>query len=231
MSNLIQDRYEALQREHPEWHLPDISNPRLDYRDLARRDQAISYIMDDLMSDLRNRRIDELADVADIAGKGALGSNAELGMPDSVALAPSGRSSALAASPLEGGTLLAAPDGPVDGAKLARELGLGVKASAQLGRMDGELVPAMGVVAEEATALGLPRPVVTSGNDSTQHVAGSAHYDNRALDFRGNNISDAQGAQWAARVQERLGPSYAVDFERFPDNPARDHLHVAKRPS
>jgi len=231
MSNLIQDRYEALQREHPEWHLPDISNPRLDYRDLARRDQAISYIMDDLMSDLRNRRIDELADVADIAGKGSIGSNAELGMPDSVALPPSGRSSALVASPLEGGTHLAAPDGPVDGAKLARELGLGVKPSAQLGRMDGELVPAMGVVAEEARALGLPRPVVTSGNDSTQHVAGSAHYDNRALDFRGNNISDEQGEQWAERVQQRLGSSYAVDFERFPDNPARDHLHVAKRSS
>lgn len=35
MSNLIQDRYEALQREHPEWHLPDIANPRLDYRDMA----------------------------------------------------------------------------------------------------------------------------------------------------------------------------------------------------
>ena len=231
MSNLIQDRYEALQREHPEWHLPDISNPRLDYRDLARRDQAISYIMDDLMSDLRNRRIDELADVADIAGKGALGSNAELGMPGSVALPPSGSSSALVTSPLEGGTLLKAPDGPVDGAKLARELGLGVKASAQLGRMDGELVPAMGVVAEEARALGLPRPVVTSGNDSSQHVAGSAHYDNRALDFRGNNISDEQGEQWAERVQQRLGSSYAVDFERFPDNPARDHLHVAKRSS
>ncbi|WP_020997443.1 conjugal transfer protein TraG N-terminal domain-containing protein [Sphingomonas sp. ERG5] len=231
MSNLIQDRYEALQREHPEWHLPDISNPRLDYRDLARRDQAISYIMDDLMSDLRNRRIDELADVADIAGKGSIGSNAELGMPDSVALPSSGRSSALVASPLEGGTHLAAPDGPVDGAKLARELGLGVKPSAQLGRMDGELVPAMGVVAEEARALGLPRPVVTSGNDSTQHVAGSAHYDNRALDFRGNNISDEQGEQWAERVQQRLGSSYAVDFERFPDNPARDHLHVAKRSS
>lgn len=231
MSNLIQDRYEALQGEHPEWHLPDISNPRLDYRDLARRDQAISYIMDDLMSDLRNRRIDELADVADIAGKGALGSNAELGMPGSVALPPSGSSSALVASTLEGGTLLKAPDGPVDGAKLARELGLGVKASAQLGRMDGELVPAMGVVAEEARALGLPQPVVTSGNDSTQHVAGSAHYDNRALDFRGNNISDEQGEQWAERVQQRLGSSYAVDFERFPDNPARDHLHVAKRSS
>jgi len=231
MSNLIQDRYEALQREHPEWHLPDISNPRLDYRDLARRDQAISYIMDDLMSDLRNRRIDELTDVADIAGKGSIGSNAELGMPGSVALPPAGHTSALVASTLEGGTLLAAPDGPVDGAKLARELGLGVKASAQLGRMDGELVPAMGVVAEEARALGLPRPVVTSGNDSTQHVAGSAHYGNRALDFRGNNISDEQGEAWAQRVQLRLGTSYAVDFERFPENPARDHLHVAKRSS
>jgi conjugal transfer mating pair stabilization protein TraG len=40
MSNLIQDRYEAMQREHPEWHLPDLSNPRLDYRDLTRRDQG-----------------------------------------------------------------------------------------------------------------------------------------------------------------------------------------------
>ncbi|WP_019054085.1 conjugal transfer protein TraG N-terminal domain-containing protein [Sphingobium xenophagum] len=231
MSNLIQDRYETLQREHPEWHLPDISNPRLDYRDLARRDQAISYIMDDLMSDLRNRRIDELADVADIAGKGALGSNAELGMPGSVALPPSGSSSALVTSPLEGGTLLKAPDGPVDGARLARELGLGVKNGARLSRMDGDLVPAMGVVADEARELGLPRPVVTSGNDSTQHVAGSAHYANRALDFRGNNISDEQGEQWAERVQQRLGSSYSVDFERFPDNPARDHLHVAKRSS
>ena len=231
MSNLIQDRYEGLQREHPEWHLPDISNPRLDYRDLARRDQAISYIMDDLMSDLRNRRIDELADVADIAGKGSIGSNAELGMPGSVALPPSGHTSALAASPLEGGTLLAAPDGPVDGARLARELGLGVKNGARLSRMDGDLVPAMGVVADEARELGLPKPVVTSGNDSTQHVAGSAHYANRALDFRGNNISDEQGEQWAERVQQRLGSSYAVDFERFPDNPARDHLHVAKRSS
>jgi conjugal transfer mating pair stabilization protein TraG len=231
MSNLIQDRYEALQREHPEWHIPDFSNPRLDYRDLARRDQAISYIMDDLMSDLRNRRIDELADVADIAGKGSIGSNAELGMPGSVALPPSGHTSALAASPLEGGTLLAAPDGPVDGARLARELGLGVKNGARLSRMDGDLVPAMGVVADEARELGLPKPVVTSGNDSTQHVAGSAHYANRALDFRGNNISDEQGEQWAERVQQRLGSSYAVDFERFPDNPARDHLHVAKRSS
>ena len=231
MSNLIQDRYETLQREHPEWHLPDLSNPRLDYRDGSRRDQAIAFIMDDLMDDLRAHRINELNDVAGIAGAGALGSNVDLGMPGTPHL-PSGTVAlAPVPSPLEGGTLMAVPDGPVDGAALAKDLGIKVKPGARLGHMDGALVPAMGVVAEEARSLGLPTPVVTSGNDSTQHKAGSAHYDDRALDFRGNNISNEQGEQWAAKVQERLGSAYAVDFERFPDDPARDHLHVAKRRS
>ena len=229
MSNLIQDRYETLQREHPEWHLPDLSNPRLDYRDLTRRDQAITYIMDDLMGDLRAHRINELSDVAGIAGNGSLGTNAGLGMPQTPALPTSPRVEGLVPSPLEGGTLLAVPDGPVDGAALARNLGIKVKPGARLGHMDGDLVPAMGAVAEEARSLGLPTPVVTSGNDSTQHMTGSAHYDDRALDFRGNNISDEQGERWAAQVRSRLGEGYAVQFERFPDKPERDHLHVARR--
>lgn len=229
MSNLIQDRYEALQREHPEWHLPDLSNPRLDYRDVTRRDQAITYIMDDLMGDLRAHRIDELGDVAGIGGNGSLGTNAALGMPQTPALPSAPRAKGLVPSPLEGGTLLAVPDGPVDGAALARDLGIKVKPGARLGHMDGDLVPAMGAVAEEARSLGLPTPVVTSGNDSTQHMAGSAHYDDRALDFRGNNISDEQGERWASQVRSRLGEGYAVQFERFPDNPERDHLHVARR--
>ena len=228
MSNLIQDRYETLQREHPEWHLPDLSNPRLDYRDVTRRDQAITYIMDDLMGDLRAHRINELSDVAGIAGNGSLGTNTALGMPQTpVLLSP--RAEGLVPSPLEGGTLLAVPEGPVDGTALARDLGIKVKPGARLGQMDGDLVPAMGAVAEEARSLGLPTPVVTSGNDSTQHMAGSAHYDDRALDFRGNNISDEQGERWASQVRSRLGDGYAVQFERFPDKPERDHLHVAKR--
>ena len=231
MSNLIQDRYETLQRDHPEWHLPDISNPRLDYRDLTRRDQAITYIMDDLMGDLRAHRINELGDVAVIAGSGSLGTNASLGMPQASSLPPAARSEGLVPSPLEGGTLLAVPEGPVDGAAYARNLGMMVKPGARLGRMDGELVPAMGVVADEARTLGLPTPVVTSGNDSTQHMAGSAHYADRALDFRGNNISDEQGERWATQVRSRLGDGYAVQFERFPDKPERDHLHVARKRS
>ncbi len=229
MSNLIQDRYEALQREHPEWHLPDLSNPRLDYRDVTRRDQAITYIMDDLMGDLRAHRIDELGDVAGIAGNGSLGTNAALGMPQTPALPSAPRTEGLVPLPLEGGTLLAVPEGPVDGAALARDLGIKVKPGARLMHMDGDLVPAMGAVAEEARSLGLPTPVVTSGNDSTQHMAGSAHYDDRALDFRGNNISDEQGERWASQVRSRLGGGYAVQFERFPENPERDHLHVARR--
>jgi conjugal transfer mating pair stabilization protein TraG len=231
MSNLIQDRYEALQREHPEWHLPDLSNPRLDYRDVTRRDQAITYIMDDLMGDLRAHRINELSDVAAIAGSGLLGTNADLGMPRTPALPSTPRAEGLVPSPLEGGTLLAVPDGPVDGAALARDLGIKVKPGARLGHMDGDLVPAMGAVVQEARSLGLPTPVVTSGNDSTRHKAGSAHYDDRALDFRGNNITDEQGDRWAAQVRSRLGDGYSVNFERFPDEPARDHLHVAKRKS
>jgi conjugal transfer mating pair stabilization protein TraG len=229
MSNLIQDRYETLQREHPEWHLPDLSNPRLDYRDVTRRDQAITFIMDDLMGDLRAHRMNELSDVAGIAGNASLGTNAGLGMPPTPALPSAPRAEGLVPSPLEGGTLLAVLDGPVDGAALARDLGIKVKPGARLGHMDGDLVPAMGAVAEEARSLGLPTPVVTSGNDSTQHMAGSAHYDDRALDFRGNNISDEQGERWAEQVRSRLGEGYAVQFERFPDKPERDHLHVARR--
>lgn len=231
MSNLIQDRYETLQREHPEWHLPDLSNPHLDYHDLSRRDQAIAHVMDDLMSDLRAHRINEMNDVAGIAGRGMLGSNGDLGMPGTAHLPSETVTYGLVPSQLEGGTLMAVPSGPIDGAALAKDLGIRVKQGASLKHMDPALVPAMGVVADEARSLGLPTPVVTSGNDSTQHKAGSAHYDDRALDFRGNNISNEQGEQWATMVRGRLGSGYAVGFERFPDDPSRDHLHVAKRRS
>lgn len=81
LSNLIQDRYEALKQDHPEWHLPDLSDPNLGYRDLARRDAAVTLAMDDLMSDLRSQRIEELSDVKALSGAGSLGSHSELGGP------------------------------------------------------------------------------------------------------------------------------------------------------
>jgi len=71
--------------------------------------------------------------------------------------------------------------------------------------------------------------VITSGNDSNQHVDGSRHYQDRALDFRGNTISAEHGHAWARSVQEKLGDSYFVQFEQFPENDSRNHLHVAKK--
>ncbi|MDP3549655.1 MAG: conjugal transfer protein TraG N-terminal domain-containing protein [Novosphingobium sp.] len=78
LSNVIQDRYEALRHDHPEWHLPDLSDPNLGYRDLARRDAAVTLAMDDLMSDLRSQRIEELSDVRALAGTEASGLTAKL---------------------------------------------------------------------------------------------------------------------------------------------------------
>lgn len=61
------------------------------------------FIMDDLMGDLRAHRINELSDVAGIAGSGSLGTNAGLGMPQTPALPTSPRLEGLVPSSLEGG--------------------------------------------------------------------------------------------------------------------------------
>lgn len=84
-------------------------------------------------------------------------------------------------------------------------------------------------VAKAASDLGLPAPVITSALDGV-HSKGSQHYKGRALDFRGNNISVAQGDRLADSLRVRLGSDYQVDFETFPSNPARNHLHVQFRP-
>ena len=83
-------------------------------------------------------------------------------------------------------------------------------------------------VAQCASNLALPRPVITSGNDST-HMKGSLHYENRALDFRGNNLKVAVGQDLAARVGAILGKDYDIAFEVF-ENPTNNHLHVEYDP-
>jgi conjugal transfer mating pair stabilization protein TraG len=120
-------------------------------------------------------------------------------------------------------------DDNADGAGAAAALGISIKPGANLSHLNPDMLPAMAAVAAEARALGLPKPVITSGNDSNQHVDGSRHYQERALDFRGNRISAEQGNAWARSVQAKLGDDYTVQFERFPENPARNHLHVAKK--
>ena len=228
LSNLIQNRYEALRQDHPEWHLPDLSDPNLGYRDLARRDAAVTLAMDDLMSDLRAKRITELSDVKALAGTGILGTHDELGGPATLP-ASLGKQETHSTIPPAMSAMPVGPDDNVDGARAAAALGISIKPGANLSQLNPDMLPAMAAVAAEARALGLPKPVVTSGNDSKQHVDGSRHHQARALDFRGNRISAEQGNAWARSVQAKLGDNYAVQFERFPENPARNHLHVAKK--
>jgi len=121
--------------------------------------------------------------------------------------------------------------GTVDGNALARENGIGVKSDAvKIGKLDANMAPVFAAVAQAAREQGLPQPVITSGNDS-RHMNGSRHYDDKAVDFRGNNITDAQGERLEARVRELLGPNYDVDFEKFPSRPSNDHLHVEYDPN
>jgi len=78
MSNLIFQRYEQARKDHPEMLLPELSDPNLNWQEMQRRDAGVAFVMSDLMGDLRNRRIDELGDVA---GVGSMSRGGSLGVP------------------------------------------------------------------------------------------------------------------------------------------------------
>lgn len=121
------------------------------------------------------------------------------------------------------------PTGTIDGNVAARDNGVAVKsARVQMDRLDASMGPVIAAVAQAARELGLPQPVITSANDS-RHSDGSLHYRDRALDFRGNNISLADGQRLEARVNQILGAGYDVDFETFA-NASNNHLHVEYDP-
>ncbi|ATY32525.1 VgrG-related protein [Sphingomonas psychrotolerans] len=117
----------------------------------------------------------------------------------------------------------------IDGNEVAAANGVDVKNSGvKIAKLDARMGPVIVAIADVARSLGLPRPVITSGNDSG-HMTGSLHFKNRALDFRGNNLKISVGQRLAADVATRLGAGYDVIFETFA-NPARNHLHVEYDP-
>jgi hypothetical protein len=116
-------------------------------------------------------------------------------------------------------------DDRIDGAAVAAANGVGVKPGAMVSNLHPRMAPVIVAVARAAATLGLPGPVITSGNDST-HKSGSLHFKNRALDFRANNITDPQSVAFQHAVEAIVGDDYDVIFEKFPANPANDHLHV-----
>ncbi|MCX7282684.1 MAG: hypothetical protein NTX28_01345 [Novosphingobium sp.] len=120
-----------------------------------------------------------------------------------------------------------APDagGSVDGNVIAAANGVGVKSAAvKISKLHPKMEAVIVTVAKVVRTLGLPTPVITSGNDS-KHMNGSLHYSWRALDFRGNNVTVAIGKKFAQEVSASLGKDYDVAFETFL-NASNNHLHV-----
>lgn len=84
-------------------------------------------------------------------------------------------------------------------------------------------------VANVAEALRLPADmVITSGNDS-QHMAGSKHYTDEALDFRTKHLTPHDRGLLVAGVKEKLGKDYDVVLESV--GGPNEHLHVEHDPS
>jgi hypothetical protein len=117
----------------------------------------------------------------------------------------------------------------IDGNAVAAREGVRVKSNAvKISRLHPKMEPVIVAVAAAARKLALPQPVITSGNDS-QHMKGSLHFKNRALDFRGNNIQPAVGKRLESEVRAILGQDYDVAFELFM-NASNNHLHVEYDP-
>lgn len=118
---------------------------------------------------------------------------------------------------------------------LHNRYGIDFKIGANVANLINEIKIALPIISEIANSLGLPTPVITSGNDGYYsngqpiHKIGSLHYQNAAIDIRGNNITDAQLRAFSSAVSARLGTNFDVQAEFFV-NPVRDHLHVEYDP-
>lgn len=73
---------------------------------------------------------------------------------------------------------------------------------------------------------GASTPVITSGNDG-RHRVNSRHYRDLAIDIRGNNVSDKTLKAIAQELKKILGNQYYVEAEFFPNDPQKDHIHIA----
>ncbi len=65
--------------------------------------------------------------------------------------------------------------------------------------------------------------VVTSANDS-QHMQGSRHYRDEALDFRVHGLSSKQMRDWRDVIARRLGSGYRAILES--EGTSNAHLHI-----
>lgn len=93
--------------------------------------------------------------------------------------------------------------------------------------LNSQMYAAMPKIAEVWKTNNAGQLMITSGNDSSEHVKNSKHYEGKAIDLRGQHLSNQQMKTLANNLQTSLGADYQVLAEFFPSNPARDHIHVA----
>lgn len=239
MSNMIQARYEEMSRDNQHLSMPSFSSPKLSAPDAARRDFFVRQIQDDLLQEM-GLGINAGISAANDAGLNPSGNLIDVaygGAPDKRSETfPTPRSELekyQPETPIAGGSRSLPPPngGRFDGNKVAAELGMEVKPTARISKLDGSMLPVMFAVAQAAKEMGIDPRAITSGNDSI-HKNGSRHYTNEALDFRGKDIEVWQGKELARRVNSKLanlGTAYFVDFEVDKDDPDNNHLHVQKR--
>lgn len=103
------------------------------------------------------------------------------------------------------------------------------KAGAKIGGLRPEMTRIEGDVSDSWQAAGGPRPVITSGNDST-HMRGSRHYRDLAFDLRANDIDPRVARGIRDDLAQRIGDDYQVFYETFPRNPSNNHIHVEYDP-
>lgn len=135
------------------------------------------------------------------------------------------------ARPTTGGseTTALSPATSIDGNAVAAANDVDVKSvNVKISKLHPKMGAVIVTVAQVAKILNLPKPVITSGNDSI-HKKDSLHYQDRALDFRGNNIEVPVGQRFRDEVAGRLGNEYDALFETFKD-PIYNHLHVEFEP-
>lgn len=123
-----------------------------------------------------------------------------------------------------------------------------VKAGADIDGVSDAIRDTFDDIADVWSSNDAPTPVITSGNDSThrgssspgtdcssvalcRQTSDSRHYQDDAIDVRGNNMTDEMQDRVANDLQERLGDDYDVESEHFPNSPAVDHIHIEYDPN
>lgn len=79
-----------------------------------------------------------------------------------------------------------------------------------------------------AIDMNIPELWVTSGNDS-EHMKGSKHYTNNALDLRSKNFPTLESKkQFIEKISDRLGADYDCILEQV--GKGNEHFHIEYDP-